>query len=723
MSIRWHVLFKDLPSLTVLKQAVANGDDSSPCITSLRSIFLLFGDLDPSNWQKTLSDSRSAYSALREHFLHAIEHPELIQSTDPLADDHNSPWITLRQDELLRAEIQQDVERCMPENAYFRDRSTQRQLLDVLFIFCKLSPDIGYRQGMHEVLAPILWVVEQDAIEPSSLRKHRGSDGSDGLLRDLLHVEYVEHDVFTLFSLVMQTARTFYEPGDPDHEGNPVQAESPIIQRSQRIHLVYLASVDPELAERMAAIDVLPQIFLVRWIRLLFGREFSLDQLLRLWDLLFAEDPSLELVDLVCVAMLLRVRWQLVHADYSSGLSLLLRYPTASSPCHAVSFAQDALYLRDHLTLAGGAHLIAKYSGKAPKARPQHEPSSGMFFKSHAPAASTPEPAKIRARTQASPARSFRRPAVDVLLHDAARAVYRRGEQWGVNRAVRDAMDEVKRNVQGLQSVASTPHRAMDAVRWSLDEGRHVAARSSESAAKAVEQRAQVLAQILAGALQDLAVCQTSSGDNEGGAPTVASALERAVTKVRVVQACLADASLGLPLTVEALAHDDDDDASTTTATAAPPRAPSPPPATSRALTTAPVPTPAPPHPTLTPSKASATTAAASPRPALAESSFAWMLGEHDHSRASFQHASFPTPGTLRQQSKDGGARKAFLFGTVPATTAAEETLPARREERRQPPQDRERGRERQGEEEGREEEQEGFFSLSSLSPVRPRAG
>lgn len=46
-----------------------------------------------------------------------------------------------------------------------------------------------------------------------------------------------------------------------------------------------------------------------RWIRLLFGREFPLEQLLVLWDTIFAYDPSLDLVDLICTAMLLRVRW------------------------------------------------------------------------------------------------------------------------------------------------------------------------------------------------------------------------------------------------------------------------------------------------------------------------------------------------------------------------------------------------------------------------------
>ena len=46
-----------------------------------------------------------------------------------------------------------------------------------------------------------------------------------------------------------------------------------------------------------------------RWIRLLFGREFPFEQLLVLWDTIFAFDPTLDLIPLVCVAMLIRIRW------------------------------------------------------------------------------------------------------------------------------------------------------------------------------------------------------------------------------------------------------------------------------------------------------------------------------------------------------------------------------------------------------------------------------
>ena len=49
--------------------------------------FLLFGNLDQSTWTKTLTDSRSAYTSLKEHFLKTIEDSTDAPVTDPLADD------------------------------------------------------------------------------------------------------------------------------------------------------------------------------------------------------------------------------------------------------------------------------------------------------------------------------------------------------------------------------------------------------------------------------------------------------------------------------------------------------------------------------------------------------------------------------------------------------------------------------------------------------------
>lgn len=94
----------------------------------------------------------------------------------------------------------------MPETPYFRQPETQRILLDVLFIFCKLNPDVGYRQGMHEIAAPILWTIENDAIDIGEGSKTMGEDST---IKAIFDADHIEHDTFAIFGQVMQSAKTF----------------------------------------------------------------------------------------------------------------------------------------------------------------------------------------------------------------------------------------------------------------------------------------------------------------------------------------------------------------------------------------------------------------------------------------------------------------------------------------------------------------------------------
>lgn len=167
----------------------------------------------------------------------------------------------LRRDEELRNDIYQDVERCLQEHEFFQDDTVKRKMLDILFIYSKLTPDLGYRQGMHELLAPILWVVDQDAVEPGSLERSNPEGEDDELMLHCLDAAYVEHDSFMLFCSVMQTARIYYEYGEQRSASG--QAEViPIINRSQVVQDDLLAVVDRELAEHLQAIEILPQIYL-----------------------------------------------------------------------------------------------------------------------------------------------------------------------------------------------------------------------------------------------------------------------------------------------------------------------------------------------------------------------------------------------------------------------------------------------------------------------------
>ncbi|KAL9119368.1 MAG: hypothetical protein Q9187_004079 [Circinaria calcarea] len=664
--------------------------------------FLLFENLDRSTWLKTLLDSRSAYAALRQHFLRDLEHPEDLPTVDPLTDDETSPWNTLRHDEILRAEILQDVERCMPENLYFREPTTQSILLDILFIFCKLNVDTGYRQGMHEILAPILWVVSRDAIDPDGLNEDmEGELDGDDLLKTALDKEYIEHDTFSLFCIVMQNAKSFYEMGSGGQESTLTSANnSPIVERSKRIHEEYLRRADPELMEHLNAVEVLPQIFLIRWIRLLFGREFPFDDVLCLWDVLFAEDATLRLVDLICVAMLLRIRWQLIEADYSSALTLLLRYPLPSDTHGPPTFVDDAIHLRQDLSIQGGERIIFKYSGRHVKSTTHtnnrvSSPSLLGYGKRKTDAVHMDRESMSSWNTPVlSPARFLQEQGgIERYLQEAAKGVYNRGEKWGVTKAIRGA-------VQGLQSGNSSPRRAPEGTRWSLDEGRRVASSSNHFNAKikALEDRNQTLAKMLDNAMTDLSTQQNLLGKEN--LDSAADALSLAIAKVQFVQVYLEDSSMPLlpetavekadvqaqtsplpALVVDGISpnepkistsdirtagesieipHDhanvechDSHSTENPNSTLTPLPSDDKPQTTDSATLPAPVQSKPPlPHlPSFSPYK---------PRPSLAQSSFSWMLGE-DKRKSSFVSAS-PFPPEKKRESATRG-KTGFLFG------------------------------------------------------------
>ncbi|KAL4873321.1 hypothetical protein BDV12DRAFT_209154 [Aspergillus spectabilis] len=451
---RWNTLFhcRDTPS--DLRNALKS-EQENICNDGLRSIcwkaFLLFENLSRSQWPSKISEARSAYVALKEHFLKYIEHPDDLQSSiDPLADDEQSPWQTLRQDEQMRADISQDVDRCLQENYFFREPATKAKIIDILFIYSKLNPDLGYRQGMHELVAPILWVIDRDAIEPKSLEDVSSTGQDDDLMIQLLDPEYIEHDTFTLFCSVMQTTRIYYEHNR--HRSTSGQTDTiPIVLQCEQIQNELLVATDLELADHLQAHDILPQIFLTRWMRLLFGREFPFQDMLVIWDFLFAEGLRLELIDFVCVAMLLRVRWQLLESDSSAVLTTLLRYPSPQ-PHAPVSFVEDGLYLEQNPTSERGAFIISKYSGKPPDLSKMSDqlggkPRSGKMFQFRS---------EFRDNSKAtSPSRSPTRNSplnIEGLFQDVSEGIQRRTETWGVAKAVRGAVNEAKKNMQAIQS-------------------------------------------------------------------------------------------------------------------------------------------------------------------------------------------------------------------------------------------------------------------------------
>ncbi|KAJ9083652.1 hypothetical protein DSO57_1032596 [Entomophthora muscae] len=221
-------------------------------------------------------------------------------------------------------------------------------MTDILFVYCKLHSANSYRQGMHELLAPMVYVLEADALADPDL--FPASDKGQ-VMKTTLDPRYIEHDSYTLFERLMRGAGPWFEAPGPDEAARlarahrarkqtsiiralnyPPKSSTPILSLCYRMYYTHLAACDPPLFGHLERLEIEPQLFGLRWFRLLFSREMPFSSALILWDGILNYNPDLDLVEFVALALLLFLRDQIVEQDYSSTLQCLMRPPKLHSP-------------------------------------------------------------------------------------------------------------------------------------------------------------------------------------------------------------------------------------------------------------------------------------------------------------------------------------------------------------------------------------------------------
>ena len=325
-------------------------------------------------WAEELRAARSAYDRLR-----ASQTPDVTLLDDPLGaggGGQSEAWAAYYAARELQDEIQKDLDRLYPDgdDPFFAAEPTLSTLRRVLFAWAQSEPAVGYRQGMHEVCAPLLFVVHSAYEHLRSDPGAGGGDGDDGgnsgdssnsgnsgdggnsgnsgdnadsgnsgdnadgsdssgsaaaalsaFRRALLQGGgHREADAFLLFGAVMRLLAPYYG-------ACAVARDAPVLRLGEELVGVRLRRVAPAVAERLLALDVAPQLFVLKWVRLLFGREMTFGACLLVWDLLFAGvaagRPFDALLLDVAAAMVLRVAETLRGADYDTCITVLIKYP------------------------------------------------------------------------------------------------------------------------------------------------------------------------------------------------------------------------------------------------------------------------------------------------------------------------------------------------------------------------------------------------------------
>ncbi|KAL3241444.1 hypothetical protein MRX96_002561 [Rhipicephalus microplus] len=278
---------------------------------------------------------------------------------NPLSQDEKSPWNQYFEDSELRIMIKQDVIRTFPEIEFFQTSDVQEMMVNILFHYARQHPQISYRQGMHELLAPIIFVLHNDqqaflhALELDYIREFPDALRDD--IRELLNPDYTEHDAFFLFNQVMDAVESWYSWNEnyikidqfsfmPFAKTTTLGLHNGLGVKLCRINQSMLKAHDLAIYTHLENMEIPLHVFGIRWLRLLFGREFVLPELLILWDAIFADSLAFNLVDYIFVAMLICIRKPLLNSDYAKCLSYLMKYPAGRNVTYIL---QLALHLKD----------------------------------------------------------------------------------------------------------------------------------------------------------------------------------------------------------------------------------------------------------------------------------------------------------------------------------------------------------------------------------------
>ena len=251
------------------------------------------------------------------------------------------------------------------------------------------------------------------------------------------------------------------------------------------------------------------------------------------------------MIDLTCVAMLLRMRWTLVEAEYSEAITTLTHVKLPGGDGDARDLVRDAIFLDKSRSAETGAALIQKYSGRKPKVQQSDRPRLSLDQTPTRRGSRTPQ---YRPSPSASPARfSGPQRQLESLFNDVSGGIKSRAEGWNVSKAVRGAVGEVRRNMSNLQAQAvHSRQSSVDVHATSASDGSSTDSqiRRLEQRITTLEGRNKALAKMLDGALDALRASQATSSDS---AEKAEETFNISLAKIQFVSVYLSDPEIPIP--------------------------------------------------------------------------------------------------------------------------------------------------------------------------------
>ncbi|CAD2101351.1 GTPase-activating protein, putative [Plasmodium vinckei lentum] len=338
-------------------------DDSTKVIPPFRRVYwpLLLGIYKYNNLEqltKEIEKKRNLYKRDKDEYI--IKQTNLdIQKLDPrifhpLSSDDKNPWTLKQKNQELNNEIKQDILRTYSEKKIFQSEKIRDILNKILFIWAKKNPSISYKQGMNEIVAIFFIVNYREQIIQNDSSYNYDNKKYYKEYVTLFKNDEIESDTYIIFDHFMNMGLKYlFSSGeDKKNQSSKNSCKTVLLQKCTYIFHKLLKSLDKQLYNHLISLSIEPQIFLLRWIRLFYCREFPIDDTIILWDFFFSDcyaknwknglefdfkgdtieiahmtSDVFPLIDYFSISMVLFIKTFLLENDENACLKRLFKYP------------------------------------------------------------------------------------------------------------------------------------------------------------------------------------------------------------------------------------------------------------------------------------------------------------------------------------------------------------------------------------------------------------
>ena len=156
----------------------------------------------------------------------------------------------------------------------FENETHTDVLKRILFTYSSILQDVSYHQGMNEILAPIYYTFSYDKLYLEE------------------NEEDIEADSFWSFYFLLNGIKNNFEE---NQEGLFYKSE--ILSECVKI-------VDEDVYNKLLEKNIKCEFFCLRWFVVLFGQDFDMGDVIRIWDFVFSNENKNYLLFYVCLAVI-----------------------------------------------------------------------------------------------------------------------------------------------------------------------------------------------------------------------------------------------------------------------------------------------------------------------------------------------------------------------------------------------------------------------------------